>query len=82
VIKKEGEKILKYQDLTTETERIWSTKTKVIQVIIRTTGKIPKSFIKYPSNITGKHEIKALQKAIMGNAHIQRKVLITKRSSR
>jgi hypothetical protein len=57
-------------------------KTKVIQVVIRTTGKITKSFIKYLSNITGKHEIKALQKAIVGNAHIQRKVLITKLPSR
>jgi hypothetical protein len=59
VIKKEGEKILKYQRLTIKTECIWSTKTKVIQVIIRN-GKITKSFIKYLSNITGKHEIKAL----------------------
>jgi hypothetical protein len=77
VIKKEGEKILKYQGLTIETECIWSTKIKVIQVIIRN-GKITKSFIKYLSNITGKQEIKALQKGIVGNAHIQRKVLITK----
>jgi Zn-finger protein len=82
VIKKEGEKILKYQDLTIEIECIWVTKTEVIQVIIRTTGNITKSFIKYLSNITGKHEIKALQKAMVGNAHIQRKGLITKLPSR
>jgi hypothetical protein len=37
-----------------------------------TTGKTTKSFIKYLSNIMGKHEIKALQKSIVGKAHIQR----------
>jgi hypothetical protein len=47
-----------------------------------TTGKTTKSFIKYLSNITGKHEIKALQKAIVGNAHVQRKVIMTKLPSR
>jgi len=46
VIKKEGEKILKYQDLIIEIDGIWSTKRKVIQVII-SNGKITKSFIKY-----------------------------------
>jgi hypothetical protein len=82
VIKKEGEKILKYQDLTIEIECIWSTKPKVIQVIIRATGKITKSFIKYLSNKRGKREIKALQKAIVGNAHIPKKVVITRLPSR
>ena len=78
MIKKEGEKILKYQDLTIEIE---CTKPKVIQVIM-TTGKITKSFIKYLSNITGKREIKALQKTMVGNAHIPKKVVITRLPSR
>jgi len=34
VIKKEAEKILKYKDLTTEIQRMWNVKTKVITVII------------------------------------------------
>jgi hypothetical protein len=34
VIKKEAEKILKYKDLTTETQRKWNVKTKVMPVII------------------------------------------------
>ena len=34
VIKKEAEKILKYKDLTTEIQRMWKVKTRVIPVII------------------------------------------------
>jgi hypothetical protein len=77
VIKKETEKILKYKDLTTEIQRMWSVKTKVISVIIGTTGTVSKSFRKYVSNIPGKHEFKELQKtAILGTAHTLRKVLM------
>jgi hypothetical protein len=76
VIKKEAEKILKYKDLTIEIQRMWNVKTKVIPVIIGTTGTISKSFRKYMSNIPGNHEVKELQKtAILGIAHILRKVL-------
>ena len=77
VIKKEAEKILKYKDLTIEIHRMWSLKTKVIPVIIGATGTISKTFRKYVSNIPGKHEVKELQKtAILGTAHIIRKVLM------
>ena len=76
VIKKEAEKILKYKDLTTETQRTWKVKTRVIPVIIGATRTISKSFRKYISNIPGNHEVKELQKtAILGTAHILRKVL-------
>jgi len=76
VIKKEAEKILKYEDLTIEIKRMWNVKTKVIPVIIGMTGTISKSFGKYVSNIPGNHEVKELQKtAILGTAHILRKVL-------
>jgi len=76
VIKKEVEKILKYKDLTIEIERMWNVKTKVIPVIIGTTGTISKLFRKYVSNIPGNHKVKELQKtAILGTAHILRKVL-------
>ena len=41
------------------------------------TGTISKSFRKYVSNIPGKHEVKELQKpAVLGTAHILRKVLM------
>jgi len=77
VIKKEAEKILQYKDLTIEIQRMWNVKTNVIPVIIGATGTISKPFRKYVSNIPGKHEVKALQKtAILGTAHILRKVLM------
>ena len=77
VIKKESEKILKYKDLTTEIQRMWNVKSKVIPVIIGATGTILKSFRKYVSNIPGKHEVKELQKsAILGTVHLHRKVLM------
>ena len=47
VIKKEDEKILKYEDLTIEIQRMWNVKTKVIPVLIGATGNISKSFRKY-----------------------------------
>jgi hypothetical protein len=76
VIKKEAEKILKYEDLTIELQRMWNVKTKVMPVIIGATGTISKSFRKYVSNIPGNHEVKELQKtAILGTEHIFRKVL-------
>jgi len=77
VTKKEAEKILKYKDPTIEIQRMWNVKTKVIAVIIWATGTVSKSFRKYVSNIPGKHEVKELQKtAILGTAHILRKVLM------
>ena len=56
---------------------IRNVKTKVIPIIIGATGTISKSFRKYVSNIPGNHEVKELQKtAILGTAHILRKVLM------
>jgi len=76
VIKKEAEKMLKYKDLTIEIQRMWNVKTKVIPVIIGATGTISKLFRRYMNNIPGNHEVKELQKtAILGTAHILRKVL-------
>jgi hypothetical protein len=55
---------------------MWNVKAKVIPIVIGATGAILKSFRKYVSNILGNHEVKELQKtAILGNAHILRKVL-------
>ena len=77
VIRKEAEIILKYKDLTTEIQRVWNVKTKVIPVIIGATGTVSNTFRKYVSKIPGKHEVKELQKtAILGTAHTLRKVLM------
>jgi hypothetical protein len=79
VIKKEAEKILQYNDLITEIQRMWNVDTKVTPVIIGATGTVSKSFRKYLSSIQGKHGIKELQKtAILGTAQILRKVLVQK----
>ena len=40
VVKKEAEKILKYEDLTIEIKCMWNVKTKVIPVIIGATGTV------------------------------------------
>jgi len=76
VLKEEAEKNLKYKDLAIEIQRMWNVKTKVVPIIIGATGTISKSFRKYVSNKPGNHEVKKLQKtAILGTAHILRKVL-------
>jgi hypothetical protein len=62
-------------EFTTEIQRMWHVKTNVIRVIIGATGTISKSFRKYLSNMTVKHDIKELQKtAILDTAHTLRKV--------
>jgi len=56
---------------------MWNVKTKVIPVITGVTGTISKLFRKYMIIIPGNHEVKELQKtAILGTAHIIRKVLL------
>jgi hypothetical protein len=77
VIKEEAEKLLKCKDLTTEIQRMWNVKSKLIPVRLAVTGTISKSFRKFLSCIPGKYEIKELEKtAILGTAHILRKVLM------
>jgi hypothetical protein len=52
-------------------------KTKVTPVIIGAAGTASKSFRKDLSNVSGKHDIKELQKtAILGTAHTLREVLM------
>jgi hypothetical protein len=73
---KKAENILKYKDLTIEIQRMWKVKTRVMTVIIGATGTISISFRKSVSDIPGNHDVKELQKtAILGTAHILRKVL-------
>ena len=51
VIKKEAEKILKYEDLMIEIQHMRNVKGKVKLIIIGATGTNAKSFIKYLSTI-------------------------------
>jgi hypothetical protein len=75
MIKKEAEKILKYEALIIAIQHMWNVKTQVMPVIIGATGTISKSFRKHLSSIPGKHNIKELQKTtISGTAHILWKV--------
>jgi hypothetical protein len=77
VIQKEGEKVLKYKNLTIEVQRMWNVKTRMIPVMIGATRTVSKSFRKYVNTIPGNHEVKELQKtAILGTAHKLRKVLM------
>jgi hypothetical protein len=76
VIKKEGEKILKYKDLTTEIQRMWNVKTNVISVIIGATGTVSKSFRKYLSNVAGNQETTENSHIEHTHTHTLRKVLM------
>jgi hypothetical protein len=69
--------ITKYKDLKIDIQRMWNVKTRVIPVIIVATGFISKLFRKYVSTTPGNHDVRELQKtAILGTAHILRKVLM------
>ena len=79
MIKQEAGKILKYKELLNEIQHMWNVKAKVVPVIIRATGTIPKSLRQYLSNTPGKHEIKELKKKkkpLLGTKHILQKMLI------
>ena len=77
--KKAIEKMSKYVDLQIECQRIWNKKVEVIPVIIGATGIVDKNIKKYVGRIPGCHSIYSLQRsAILGTAHILRKVLSIK----
>jgi len=79
VIEEEAEKILKYEDVITEIQRMLNVKARLISVVTGATGTISKSLRQYLSNVPEKHEIKELQKTtILGTAHTLRKVLMLK----
>jgi hypothetical protein len=77
VIKKEAEKVLKYENLIIEIQRMWNVRAKMITVTRVATGTISKSLRQNSSNIAGRHEIKETQKtAVLGTAHLLRQVLV------
>ena len=77
--KKATEKMSKYVDLQIECQRMWNKKVEVIPIIIGATGIVEKGIQSYLQKIPGKHNLYNLQRsAILGTAHILRKVLSIK----
>ena len=77
--KKTTEKMSKYTDLQIECQRMWNKKVEVIPVIIGATGIVDRNIKSYIRKIPGSHNIYNLQRsAILGTAHILRKVLSIK----
>ena len=77
--KKATEKMSKYVDLQIECQRMWNKKVEVIPIIIGATGIVEKGIQSYLQRIPGKQNLYNLQRsAILGTAHILRKVLSIK----
>ena len=76
---KVAEKLGKYKDLEIEISRMWDTKTFTIPVIIGALGLVKKGTEKFIERIPGNIKIQSIQKtALLGTAHILRKVLSIK----
>jgi hypothetical protein len=76
VVKKSVEKISKYKNLEIEIRRMWNMKTSVIPVIVGALGTISCGTEDYINSIPGNSNLFELQKsALLGSAHILRKVL-------
>ena len=76
---KATEKMRKYVDLQIECQRLWNKKVEIIPVIIGANGIVDKNIEKYVERIPGCNNIYKLQRsAILGTAHILRKVLTMK----
>lgn len=74
--KKEQEKILKYQDLKTELQRIWKLKGKVVPVVIGALGAVTKNHRNYVHSIHDTIRTEDLQKVtLLGTSKILREVL-------
>ena len=72
---KEDEKILKYQDLRMEIQKLWNTEAKLIIIIVGSLGATLMNFDKHSMKIPGKHNSPALtNSALVGSTNIQRHV--------
>ena len=76
---KVAEKISKYKDLELEINRMWGMKTVVVPIVIGALGLIKKGTEKFTDQVPGQISIPEIQKiALLGTAHILRKILSTK----
>ena len=70
------EKLSKYKDLDIELTKSWKMKTRTIPIVIGALGVVPKSTLKYISEIPGKLAIEEIQKiTLLGTSNILRKAL-------
>ena len=77
--KKATEKMSKYVNLQIKCQRLWIKKVEVIPVIMGANGIVYKKIKKSVGRISGHHNIDSLHRsAILGTAHILRKVLSIK----
>jgi len=73
---KERDKILKYQDLKTELQRLWKLKGKVVPVVIGALGAVTKHHKKHVQSIHDTIKTDDLQKVtLLGTSKILREVL-------
>ena len=73
------EKITIYVDLQLECQRMWDNTVEVVPIITGATGVVEKNLKKYLNRMPGCHNVYNLQRsAILGAAHILRKVLSIK----
>ena len=78
IVKKQEEKIDKYQDLAREIRSLWKVKAKVIPIVIGALGTIPKGLNGYLKEIGVTTRVELLQKsALLGTARTLRMVLET-----
>ena len=76
---KEFEKRSKYKDLEIEIQRMWHMETEVLPVVIGALGVTTKDLKESLGKLPGKISAKEIQKiALMGTAHILRKILSIK----
>ena len=77
--KKAMEKMAKYVDLQVECQRMWDKTVEIVPILIGGTGVVGKNLKMYLNRIPGCHNIFNVQRsAILGTAHIFRKVLSIK----
>ena len=81
ILQKETEKCEKYQDLAREIQRIWKSRTKVMPVVVGALGSVSKKLAGHLEQLGIKNRTRTMQKsALLGSAHILRKVLESLRS--
>ena len=76
VRQKETEKYEKYQDLAREIKWIWKSRTNVVPVVVGALGSVSKKLAGHLEQLGIKDRTRTMQKsALLGSAHILRKVL-------